>query len=82
MKSAIYKRKGLLHYKKNNRTPGSRSHICRTKTRNIALDVVCGIETIILPLPRQPQTKSFCPANLLPRAKSSLSLFNAAPFIN
>ena len=39
--------------------------IHEAKTRNNALDVVCGLETIIMPLPRHPQTKSFC---LMPHA--------------
>ena len=32
----------------------------KAKPRNIALDVFWGIETIIMPLPRNPQKKSFC----------------------
>ena len=37
--------------------------IHRSKTRNNALDVFWGIETIIMPLSRQPQKKSFCPVS-------------------
>ena len=32
----------------------------KAKPRNNALDVFWGIETIIMPLPRHPQKKSFC----------------------
>ena len=35
--------------------------IHRAKTRNNALDVFWGMETITMPLPRHPQKKSFCP---------------------
>ena len=35
--------------------------IHRAKPRNNALDAVCGIVTIKMPLPRHPQTESFCP---------------------
>ena len=37
--------------------------IHRSKTRNNVLDVFWGIETIIMPLSRQPQKKSFCPVS-------------------
>ena len=37
--------------------------IHRSKTRNNALDVFWGTETIIMPLSRQPQKKSFCPVS-------------------
>ena len=37
--------------------------IHRSKPRNNALDVFWGIETIIMPLSRQPQKKSFCPVS-------------------
>ena len=37
--------------------------IHRSKTCNNALDVFWGIETIIMPLSRQPQKKSFCPVS-------------------
>ena len=35
--------------------------IHRSKTRNNPLDVFWGLETIIMPLTRHPQKKSFCP---------------------
>ena len=63
---------GLPHYKQSIVNFGSQSRICRSKTRNNALDVVWGFETIILPLSRQHQTKSFCPTNPLPCAKFSV----------
>ena len=37
--------------------------IHRSKTCNNALDVFWSIETIIMPLSRQPQKKSFCPVS-------------------
>ena len=40
-------RKWLTNYKLNNRKIGFRSRIYRAKTRNNALDVVCGKVTIL-----------------------------------
>ena len=49
--------------------------IHRSKTRNNALDVFWGIETIIMPLSRQPQKKVFLPCVSLPRANFYENIF-------
>ena len=58
-----YRTIGQTHYKMISCNIWLPVVIHRSKTRNNALDVFWGIETIIMPLSRQPQKKSFCPVS-------------------
>ena len=59
----MLKKVGQTHYKMISCNIWLPVVIHRSKTRNNALDVFWGIETIIMPLSRQPQKKSFCPVS-------------------